>query len=65
MDNAVSNEEVMNYELYGKMRSLDKFLCEFCDVSWTTDGKSSTRSGGAEGDYSRAYVVSDINIAYR
>ena len=29
LDNAVSNEEVMNYELYGKKRGLGKFLYKF------------------------------------
>ena len=29
MDNAVSNEEVMSYELYGKKRSLSKLLYKF------------------------------------
>jgi len=33
----VSNEEVMNYELYGKKRGLGKFLYKFgqCCVKWS------------------------------
>ena len=29
LDNAVSNEEVMNYKIYGEKRGLGKFLYKF------------------------------------